>query len=124
MLHFGQSKQTLSICCRGYLGNEKATRESITPDGWFKTGDVAVRDKEGLYYIVDRKKELIKYKGCVMRVRAPVFVFFGHLSKDIHVARFQVPPADLEGVLMSHHEIADAGVIGVYSEKQATELPR
>lgn len=43
----------------------KATKESITPDGWFKTGDVATRDNEGLFYIVDRKKELIKYKGYV-----------------------------------------------------------
>jgi acyl-coenzyme A synthetase/AMP-(fatty) acid ligase len=47
---------------KGYLNNEIATKNSITPDGWFKTGDVAIRDTEGFYYIVDRKKELIKYK--------------------------------------------------------------
>ena len=47
---------------QGYLGNIKATQESITLDGWFKTGDIATRDPEGYYYIVDRRKELIKYK--------------------------------------------------------------
>jgi len=52
------------------------------------------------YYIVDRKKELIKYKG------------------------FQVPPAELESVLLTHPDIADAAVVGVYSDKEATELPR
>lgn len=47
---------------KGYLNKPEETRDSITPDRWFKTGDVAVIDKEGYYYIVDRKKELIKYK--------------------------------------------------------------
>ncbi|KAF7362187.1 4-coumarate--CoA ligase-like 7 [Mycena venus] len=85
---------------KGYLNNPTATKNSITPDGWFKTGDVAIRDNEGYYYIVDRRKELIKYKG------------------------FQVPPAELEYVLLSHPDIADAAVIGLQSEKEATELPR
>jgi len=48
---------------QGYLNNVKATKDAITPDGWFKTGDIAIRDPEGFYTIVDRKKELIKYKG-------------------------------------------------------------
>lgn len=52
---------------QGYLNNTQATRDAITPDGWFKTGDVAVRDEEGFYKIVDRRKELIKYK---VRIRA------------------------------------------------------
>ncbi|KAJ7432182.1 AMP binding protein [Mycena galericulata] len=85
---------------KGYLNNPQATKNAITPDGWFKTGDVAVRDKEGFYYIVDRRKELIKYKG------------------------FQVPPAELEAIMFTHPEIADAAVIGVESVEQATELPR
>ncbi|KAG6884240.1 hypothetical protein C0993_000185 [Termitomyces sp. T159_Od127] len=88
------------IVMKGYLNNAAATKASITHDGWFKTGDIAIRDQEGYYYIVDRKKELIKYKG------------------------FQVPPAELEGLMLSHPDIADAAVIGVYSESQATELPR
>lgn len=48
---------------KGYLKNPSATEECITKDRWFQTGDVAIRSKEGLYFIVDRKKELIKYKG-------------------------------------------------------------
>ena len=47
---------------KGYLNNPSATADSITPDGWLKTGDIAVRDGEGYYEIVDRKRELIKYK--------------------------------------------------------------
>jgi long-subunit acyl-CoA synthetase (AMP-forming) len=47
---------------KGYLNNPTATANSVTSDGWFKTGDIAVRDEEGYYKIVDRKKELIKYK--------------------------------------------------------------
>ncbi|KAJ6497728.1 AMP binding protein [Mycena sanguinolenta] len=85
---------------KGYLNNATATKNSITPDGWFKTGDVAIRDKDGYYYIVDRRKELIKYKG------------------------FQVPPAELESVLLTHPDIADVAVIGLESVKEATELPR
>jgi len=85
---------------KGYLNNPKATQDAITPDGWFKTGDIAIRDSEGYYYIVDRRKELIKYKG------------------------FQVPPAELESVLLTHPHILDAAVIGVHSAKEATELPR
>ncbi|KAH9485035.1 4-coumarate--CoA ligase-like 7 [Psilocybe cubensis] len=85
---------------KGYLNNPAATKEAITPDGWFKTGDIATRDADGYYRVVDRRKELIKYKG------------------------FQVPPAELESVLLTHPEIADVAVIGVDSAKEATELPR
>jgi len=85
---------------KGYLNNPTATKDAITPDGWFKTGDIAVRDVDGYYYIVDRRKELIKYKG------------------------FQVPPAELENVLLTHPDIADAAVIAIESVQEATELPR
>ncbi|KAJ7594131.1 AMP binding protein [Mycena floridula] len=85
---------------KGYLNNPVATKNAITEDGWFHTGDVCIRDREGFYYIVDRRKELIKYKG------------------------FQVPPAELESVLLTHEDIADAAVIGVYVEAEATEMPR
>ncbi|KAJ7647638.1 AMP binding protein [Roridomyces roridus] len=85
---------------KGYLNNPTATANAITSEGWFKTGDVAIRDSEGYYYIVDRRKELIKYKG------------------------FQVPPAELENVLLTHPDIADVAVIGLESAKEATELPR
>lgn len=85
---------------KGYLNNPSATANSITADGWFKTGDIATRDEDGYYNIVDRKKELIKYKG------------------------FQVPPAELESILLRHPDIVDAAVIGVEDAAQATELPR
>ncbi|KAJ7060929.1 hypothetical protein C8F01DRAFT_1291039 [Mycena amicta] len=85
---------------KGYLRNARATEEALTPDGWFKTGDVLTRDEEGFFFVVDRVKELIKYKA------------------------FQVPPAELEAVLLTHPDIADAAVIGVESVEQATELPR
>lgn len=50
---------------QGYLNNPAATKDALTPDKWFKTGDIAVRDDEGFYWIVDRRKELIKYKVSV-----------------------------------------------------------
>ncbi len=73
----------------GYLGNDEATRATIDDDGFLHTGDVARVDSTGCVYIVDRLKELIKYKG------------------------YQVPPAELEAVLLAHPAIADAAVIGV-----------
>ena len=84
----------------GYLNNPTATASSLTSDGFFKTGDVGYVDKHGNFYITDRVKELIKYKG------------------------FQVAPAQLEGLLLSHPAIDDVAVVGVYAAEQATELPR
>lgn len=84
----------------GYLNNPERTKEAFSADGYFKTGDIFRRDKHGNYYCVDRLKELIKYKG------------------------FGVPPAELEGVLVGHADIADACVIGVEDKSQATEVPR
>ncbi|KAI6675470.1 hypothetical protein NL676_003376 [Syzygium grande] len=72
---------------KGYVGDDKATAETLDPDGWLKTGDLCYFDSEGFLYIVDRLKELIKYKA------------------------YQVPPAELEHVLQSHPQIAEAAVI-------------
>ena len=83
----------------GYLNNDEATAATIDPDGWLHTGDIAVRDEDGFYFIVDRLKELIKYKG------------------------FQVPPAELEAILISHPDVADCAVIGVPDE-EAGEIPK
>ncbi|MGQ9409332.1 4-coumarate--CoA ligase family protein [Mycolicibacterium gilvum] len=83
----------------GYLNNEEATKETIDEDGWLHTGDLAQIDDRGLVYIVDRLKELIKYKG------------------------YQVPPAELEAVLLSHPDIADAAVVGVRDE-EGEEVPK
>ncbi|KAH7136888.1 hypothetical protein B0J13DRAFT_625510 [Dactylonectria estremocensis] len=84
----------------GYLNNPAGTKNAITEDGYFKTGDVGHQDENGDFFITDRIKELIKYKG------------------------FQVAPAELEGVLLSHQDIDDVAVIGVYDKGQATEVPR
>ncbi|OAA67279.1 phenylacetyl-ligase [Niveomyces insectorum RCEF 264] len=85
---------------QGYLNRPDETRAATSRCGFFKTGDIFVRDKHGNYYCVDRLKELIKYKG------------------------FQVPPAELEGILLGHDDVLDAGVIGVEDRAQATEVPR
>lgn len=82
---------------QGYLNNEEATRETLV-DGWLRTGDVARIDENGHTFIVDRAKEVIKYKG------------------------YQVPPAELEALLLTHDAIADAGVVGV--DKDGLEIPR
>lgn len=77
-----------NVCLR-YWNNEAATRDSLSPDGWLRTGDVAIVNNEGSFWIVDRKKELIK------------------------VNALQVAPAELEAVLLEHDSIADAAVVGV-----------
>lgn len=84
----------------GYHKNPEATANALTPDGWFKTGDIGYQDKEGDFYITDRAKELIKYKA------------------------FQVAPAELEGLLFSHDKIGDVAVVGVRSNIHGTEVPR
>ena len=83
----------------GYLNNPQATAATLDAEGWLHTGDVAVVDDAGRYSVVDRVKELIKYKG------------------------YQVAPAELEAVLLGHPEIADAAVIGV-QDADGEELPK
>jgi acyl-CoA synthetase (AMP-forming)/AMP-acid ligase II len=82
----------------GYLNNPAATAATLDADGWLHTGDIAHFDADGYLYIVDRLKELIKYKG------------------------FQVPPAELEALLLTHPAVADAAVIGE-PDPEAGELP-
>ncbi|MDO0913996.1 4-coumarate--CoA ligase family protein [Streptomyces sp. DT2A-34] len=83
---------------KGYLNRPDATAEMIDADGWLHTGDVGHVDADGWLFVVDRVKELIKYKG------------------------FQVAPAELEALLLTHPGIADAAVIGVY-EDDGNEVP-
>lgn len=83
---------------KGYLGQPEATAEIIDSEGWLHTGDIGYTDEAGALFIVDRLKELIKYKGR------------------------QVAPAELEAVLLSHPAIADAAVIPSPDEK-AGEVP-
>jgi acyl-CoA synthetase (AMP-forming)/AMP-acid ligase II len=84
----------------GYLNNDQATADTIDVDGFLHTGDMATVDANGCVYIVDRLKELIKYKG------------------------YQVPPAELEALLLTNPKIADAAVIGVIEEETGEEIPK
>ncbi len=84
---------------KGYLNRPEATSEMIDAEGWLHTGDVGRAGADGRLFVVDRVKELIKYKG------------------------FQVAPAELEALLLSHTAVADAAVVGVPDE-QAGELPK
>ena len=83
---------------QGYLNNPAMTAETITPDGWVRTGDIGHFDGDGYLYITDRLKELIKVKG------------------------FQVAPAELEALLLTHPAVADAAVIG-RPDDRAGEIP-
>ena len=83
----------------GYLNNKQATTESIDADGWYHSGDIGYVNEEGRVFIVDRVKELIKYKG------------------------MQVAPAELEAVLLAHESIIDAAVIPCPDE-EAGEIPK
>ncbi len=76
-----------------------ATAATVDSEGWLHTGDIGYADEDGYFWIVDRLKELIKYKG------------------------FQVAPAELEALLLTHPAVADAAVIGVPDE-EAGELPK
>ncbi len=84
---------------KGYLNNPEATAFTVDKDGWLHTGDIGYADEDGFFYIVDRVKELIKYKG------------------------MQVAPAELEAVLLTHPAISDAAVIPSPDE-EAGEIPK
>ncbi|RHN40304.1 putative AMP-dependent synthetase/ligase, AMP-binding enzyme domain-containing protein [Medicago truncatula] len=83
---------------QGYLNNEEATKSTLTAEGWLRTGDLCYIDSDGFLFVVDRLKELIKYKG------------------------YQVPPAELEALLLTHPAILDAAVIP-YPDKEAGQYP-
>ncbi|XP_070575432.1 uncharacterized protein [Ptychodera flava] len=84
---------------KGYLNNIEATQKTITHDGWLHTGDIGHYDENGHFYVVDRFKELIKYNA------------------------FQVPPAELENVILSMPDVKDVAVIGL-PDDEAGELPK
>nr|XP_022913090.1 luciferin 4-monooxygenase-like [Onthophagus taurus] len=81
------------VIMKGYYNNPEANKEIFTEDGWLKTGDIGYYDNDGFFFIVDRLKELIKYKG------------------------FQVAPSELEGILLTNPKIKDAAVIGKPHER-------
>jgi acyl-CoA synthetase (AMP-forming)/AMP-acid ligase II len=84
---------------KGYLNAPEATAAMLDPDGWLHTGDLGLIDEQGYVFIVDRVKELIKYKG------------------------LQVAPAELEAVLLSHPKVADAAVVR-FPDEEAGEVPK
>ncbi len=83
----------------GYLGRPEETAQMITAGGWLRTGDLGRIDEDGQLYVVDRLKELINYKG------------------------FQVAPAEIEAVLLTHPAVADAAVVG-RPDPEAGEIPK
>ncbi|TYI93158.1 hypothetical protein E1A91_D02G118900v1 [Gossypium mustelinum] len=83
---------------KGYFSNPEATTSTLDSDGWLRTGDLCYIDEDGFIFIVDRLKELIKYKG------------------------YQVPPAELEALLLSHPEILDAAVIP-FPDREVGQFP-
>lgn len=83
----------------GYLNNEEATRNTLLADGWLRTGDIVNLDHEGNAYVVDRAKELIKYKG------------------------YQVAPAELEALILSREDVADVAVVGQRRAEDGEEVP-
>ena len=87
------------IVMQGYLNQPAATAATIDAQGWLRTGDIGYVDADGDFFIVDRTKELIKYKG------------------------LQVAPAELEAVLLGHAAVADAAVIGI-ADAEAGEVPK
>lgn len=99
------TRQEGELCVRGpqimkgYLNNAEATARTIDSDNWLHTGDIGYADEDGHFYIVDRVKELIKYKG------------------------FQVAPAELEAILLTHPAVADAAVIPLRDD-EAGEVPK
>ena len=84
---------------KGYLNNPSATEDMIDNDNWLHSGDIGKADDDGYLYVVDRVKELIKYKG------------------------LQVAPAELEGIIQSHPAVADVAVIPSPDE-EAGEIPK
>ena len=83
----------------GYLDNPEATASAIDSDGWLKSGDVAYR-RQGLWYIIDRKKDILKVRG------------------------WQVAPSELDAILLTHPQIAAAAVIGAPVPDGTGEVPR
>ncbi|RZC32784.1 AMP-binding domain containing protein, partial [Asbolus verrucosus] len=83
---------------KGYLGNDEESKTTFDDEGFLRSGDLGYYDEEGFFYIVDRLKEIIKYKG------------------------FQVSPAELESLLIQHPAVKDAGIVGIPDER-AGEVP-
>ncbi len=99
---------------KGYWDNQQATADTITPDGWLKTGDIALQDKNGFYHIVDRKKAGSRSPPVNLSIRPYARTRQLTLEQElIKVKGVQVAPAELEAILLDHPGVSDAAVIGV-----------
>lgn len=87
------------LIMKGYIGDEAATKHTIDSEGWLHTGDIGYYDEDGFFFITDRLKELIKYKG------------------------LQISPTELEQILLTHPDVIEAAVAPIPDEV-AGELPR
>ena len=85
---------------KGYLNRPEATAATIDAEGWLHTGDIGYADEDGHFFIVDRAKELIKYKG------------------------FQVPPAELEALLLTHPCVSRTAAVIPCPDDEAGEVPK
>ncbi|KAL4929159.1 acyl--CoA ligase [Aspergillus undulatus] len=83
----------------GYMDDPSSTDACLTPDRWFKTGDIGFEDEMGNLHITDRAKDMIKFKG------------------------FQIAPTELEDILIEHPAVSDVAVIGVWNEEMHSEVP-
>ena len=84
---------------KGYLNQPEATAAMIDAEGWLHTGDIGYADDDGCFFVIDRVKELIKFKG------------------------LQVAPAELEAVLLTHPLVADAAVVP-FPHEEAGQVPK
>lgn len=105
---------------KGYVGDVESTRCIFDKDGWLHSGDVGFYDEHNEWFIVDRLKELIKYKG----FQVTKFHCYQRNTLNSWPLFFltQVPPAELEALLLSHPQVKDVGVVGV-SDESVGELP-
>ncbi|KAJ5097354.1 AMP dependent CoA ligase [Penicillium angulare] len=87
------------VVMMGYVNDSEATKRTFSPDGWIKSGDILKMDENQNFWVTDRLKEMIKYKG------------------------FQIAPSELEDMLLRHSNVIDAAVCAVYDDAQATEVP-
>lgn len=93
-------KTGIDIMPRGYKDNDAETASTIMEGGWLRTGDIGYIGENSYLHVVDRVKDLVKYKG------------------------FQVSPSELEDILIRHPLVREAAVVGVWNDREATELPR
>ncbi|OJZ84590.1 hypothetical protein ASPFODRAFT_62523 [Aspergillus luchuensis CBS 106.47] len=87
------------VVMMGYVNDSEATKRTFSDDGWIKSGDILKLDENQNFWVTDRLKEMIKYKG------------------------FQIAPSELEDMLLHHPKVTDAAVCAVYDDAQVTEVP-